>query len=155
MEKISHLICRKIQAPLVSSLIREFIHEIGEERALEISRRVIERDAVQSGRSLADKYSGNSLKEMRLIVEEVWAEHGTMMIENLHLDEKMLSFDVTRCGYAEAYRQMGIDDLGVLLSCCRDFAFMEGFNPDIELVRTKTLMEGHECCNFTYVKKIS
>jgi len=30
---------------------------------------------------------------------------------------------------------------------------MEGFNPEIELVRTKTIMGGSECCDFRYMKK--
>jgi len=51
------------------------------------------------------------------------------------------------------YEKLGIKELGCVLSCSRDFSFMEGFNPEIELIRTKTIMEGSECCDFRYVKK--
>ncbi|MCP4727110.1 MAG: L-2-amino-thiazoline-4-carboxylic acid hydrolase, partial [bacterium] len=37
--------------------------------------------------------------------------------------------------------------------CCRDFAFQDGFNPKIELVRTKTIMEGDDICDFCYKLK--
>ena len=84
------------------------------------------------------------------MVEEVWAQDGAMEIANVELAEDSLSFDVTRCGYAEMYRRLGLEDLGVTLSCQRDFAFNEGFNPKIRLERSQTLMEGAPSCDFRY-----
>jgi len=49
--------------------------------------------------------------------------------------ENTFFFNVTRCRFAEAYEKLGIKDLGVTLSCCRDFGFIEGFNPKIKLSR--------------------
>jgi predicted hydrocarbon binding protein len=152
-QEISHLLVRELQAPLVSELIKGFAKNIGKDKALEIAKRVIEEDAVLSGKNLAVEFSGNSLEELLKIVQEFWAKDGTMEIENISLDEKTLSFDVTRCGYAEMYQRMGIQELGYLMSCSRDFAFMDGFNPAIELKRTKTIMEGDRVCNFRYVRK--
>ena len=60
---VSHLTCRQIQAPLVSALIQGFAEELGEDRALDIARKVIREDAVRSGRSLAEEYSDRSLEE--------------------------------------------------------------------------------------------
>jgi hypothetical protein len=51
------------------------------------------------------------------------------------------------------YEKLGIKELGCVLSCSRDFSFMEGFNSEIELIRTKTIMGGFECCDFRYVRK--
>jgi hypothetical protein len=48
------------------------------------------------------------------------------------------------------YRELGIARLGPILSCARDFALIEGFNPQICLTRTQTLMEGAPCCDFRY-----
>ncbi|MHA2424915.1 MAG: L-2-amino-thiazoline-4-carboxylic acid hydrolase [Candidatus Thorarchaeota archaeon] len=151
--EISHLQVREIQAPLISALIKGFATEIGEDKAWEITQRVVNDDAVLSGKTLASEYSGNSLNIMLRIVQEVWAKDGIMMIENIALDETILSFDVTRCGYAEMYQRLNIQELGHLMSCSRDFAFMDGFNPAIELKRTKTIMEGDSICNFCYVLK--
>ena len=151
--QISHLQVRRLQTPLVSSLIKEFAKELGNDKAYGITQRVINKDAILSGESLAQEYSGNSLEVMGKIVQEVWAKDDTMKIENLELDEESLKFDVTRCGYAEMYQSFGIQELGPLMSCSRDFAFMHGFNPEIELKRTKTIMEGDSICNFCYVLK--
>ena len=41
------------------------------------------------------------------------------------------------------YRALGLADLGAShLSCVRDFALVEGFNPEIHLTRTQTIMDG-------------
>ena len=71
--------------------------------------------------------------------------------EVLEQTEEKLSFDVTRCRYAEMYRALGIPEVGALLSCNRDFSLVEGFNPDVKLTRTQTVMEGASHCDFRFV----
>ena len=34
--------------------------------------------------------------------------------------------------------------------CCSDYAYCRGFNPKIKLTRTKTLMQGDDCCDFRW-----
>ena len=150
---VTHLMCREIQAPIVSALIKGFAKEFGTEKTHALAHKIICKDAVSSGKTLAEKYSGNSLNELLKVVEEIWAKDDTMEVKNLRLDQTSLQFDVTRCGYAEMYERLGIRELGVILSCSRDFAFMDGFNPQIELVRTKTIMEGDDICDFCYKLK--
>ena len=148
--EITHQKCREIQAPMVSSLIYGFAREIGFEKAIEIAKNVIRQDAVASGKKSAREYSGNTLAELSKIVKEVWAKDNALTLEMLKENDTALFFDVTRCEYAQMYARMGIEDIGFILSCNRDFSFMEGFNPQIELKRTKTIMEGAECCDFRF-----
>lgn len=147
---ISHLKCREIQAPLVSALIKGFAEKFGEKDSIELAKEIICKDAVLSGKALAEKFGGNSFTELQQIVEEVWAQDGTMTIENMELMVTKLQFKVTKCGYAELYESLGVKDIGTVLSCCRDFAFVDGFNPKLKLVRTKTIMQGDDCCDFCY-----
>jgi hypothetical protein len=151
--RITHLKCREIQAPIVSSLIQGFVEEIGSEETIEVAKRVINKDAIASGKKLAQEYSGNTVSELAKIVKEVWAKDGAMRIQIIRENDNELFFDVTHCGYAQMYEKMGIKELGFVLSCSRDFPFMEGFNPEIELRRTKTIMEGADCCDFRYKKR--
>lgn len=65
-------------------------------------------------------------------------------------DGERFGFNVTRCRYAEMYRALGIPELGALLSCNRDYALIEGFNPEVALTRTQTIMEGASHCDFRY-----
>ena len=79
-----------------------------------------------------------------------WLKGDALTIEVRHVDDTAYDFDVTRCRYAEMYRALGIPELGAILSCGRDFALGEGFNPDLKLTRTQTIMEGAPCCDFRY-----
>ena len=151
--EITHLKCREIQAPLVSSLIRAFVNKIGYDKSMEIVKQVVREDAILSGRTLADKYRGNTLRELSKIVNEVWANDEALKMKMMKEDGGELCFKVISCKYADMYEKLGIKELGCVLSCSRDFSFMEGFNPEIELIRTKTIMGGSECCDFRYVRK--
>ena len=150
---LSHLSCREAQAPLVSALIRGFTEAMGEDEARAVAEDVIREDAIRSGRSLAEAYSDNSLETLLRIGREVWAADGTMETASVELTRERLDFDVTECGYARMYERMGLREHGCLLSCSRDFPFMEGFNPNIELRRTQTIMEGANHCDFRYRKR--
>jgi len=151
--KITHLKCREIQAPIVSSLIKAFVNKIGYDNTMEIVKQVVREDAILSGKTLADQYGGNTLKKLSKIVNEVWANDEALKMKIMKEDESELSFKVISCKYADMYEKLGIKELGCVLSCSRDFSFMEGFNPEIELIRTKTIMGGSECCDFRYVRK--
>ncbi|MHA2249382.1 MAG: L-2-amino-thiazoline-4-carboxylic acid hydrolase [Candidatus Kariarchaeaceae archaeon] len=148
---ISHLKRREIQAPIVSTLINRFIQEFGYDKTINLVKDAIKEDAVISGKELAEKYSGNSLMELSRIVKEVWAKDDAMNVNIILETENELSFDVTHCGYADLYGKLNIQKLGCIMSCIRDYYFLEGFNPLIKLIRTKTIMEGDEVCDFRYV----
>lgn len=150
MKKVTHLMCREIQAPLVSTLIKGFGEEIGMDRAMEIAKEIIEKDGAASGKALAEQFGGNTIAVLAKLIREYWAADGTMEIDFLEETEHTLHFDVKRCGYADMYERLGIKEMGCVMSCCRDFTFMDGFNPDIVLKRTKTLMENDDCCDFRY-----
>lgn len=69
--------------------------------------------------------------------------------------ETTFVFNVTRCKYAEMYRDLGDADLGARMSCNRDGTMIEGFNPDITFTRTQTIMSGASHCDFVYELPVS
>jgi hypothetical protein len=79
-----------------------------------------------------------------------WTKDDALRIEVLEQSETAFSFNITRCRYAELYRALGIPELGAVLSCNRDFSLIEGFNPNVELTRTQTLLQGAAYCDFRY-----
>jgi hypothetical protein len=64
--------------------------------------------------------------------------------------EDAFAFDVTRCRYAEFYRELGEPELSFLLVCSADFDTAEGFGGDIALTRTQTIMQRASHCDFRY-----
>ena len=147
-EHITNLQRRQIQAEFFASLVGEFIHELGYERAMQLASTAIQKDAFLAGKSLAEKYGGNSLQDLLRLVREVWAEENALEFTLLEQTAQKLSFNVTRCRYAELYDRQGIKEFGYCLSCNRDAALIAGFNPRMRLVRTQTIMQGATFCDF-------
>jgi hypothetical protein len=58
---------------------------------------------------------------------------------------------VTECLWAKVFREANAADIGYSAICYPDFASARAFNPKMKLVRTKTLMQGHDCCNHRWV----
>ena len=140
---------REIEAKIVGPLVRGFIAELGHDRALEVVRDVVAGLARDRGAELARAVGEVSLEAFAADIDR-WREGGALEIEFLERSADRLDFNVTRCRYAEMYRALGLADLGGSLSCQRDFALVEGFNPNIGLTRTQTLMEGASFCNFRF-----
>ncbi len=140
---------REIEGRIVGPLIRAFARELGEPRTLKIVRQVIVELARQAGAELARSIGDEGLESFAGTLGR-WCENDALEIEMLEKTPQRLSFNVVRCRYAEMYRSLGLADLGSSLSCQRDFALSEGFNPEIQLTRTQTLMEGAAYCDFRF-----
>lgn len=78
---------------------------------------------------------------------ENWTTDGALEMKVLEASDTVFDFDITRCQYAESYKEMGLGHIGHLLSCNRDGTF---YDPNISLVRKQTIMEGASCCTFRY-----
>jgi len=141
---------REIEARIVGPLLRAVAGELGREKTLELARGVISELARQGGADLARRFGEATLETFARGLD-LWREGGALEIEMLEQSAERLSFNVTRCRYAEMYRALGLADLGSSLSCQRDFSLVEGFNPAIGLTRTQTIMEGASYCDFRFV----
>jgi len=149
--EMSTLKRREIQSPIIACLIREFISEIGQDQAMEIASAAIQRDAIKVGKIMAEKYGGNSMKELVRFIREGWAEENALEFTVLEETNQKLSFDVTRCRYAELYDRLGIKEFGYCLSCNRDAPLINSFNPRMKLSRTQTIMQGATKCDFRII----
>jgi hypothetical protein len=147
---------RRIEAEFAKGLFDTLAEEVGRARAVEILTKAVVRMAEAAGARFAEGRSGgrNDLSAYAEILP-IWQEGGALELDLAVGSPGRLEFDVTRCRYAEMYRELGIPELGAVLSCNRDGAFCTGFNPAIALTRTKTIMEGAERCDFRYVTPAS
>ena len=102
---------REIEARIVGPLIRAFAAEIGEERTLAIVRPLIRELARESGGELA-RLLGEQTMEAFAKTLGRWQENDALEIEILEQSPERLSFNVTRCRYAEMYRALGLQRPG-------------------------------------------
>jgi L-2-amino-thiazoline-4-carboxylic acid hydrolase len=143
----------RIQAQVLVPLVKALQAELGEARA----------NAIVRG-ALRDLYRGYGEAFWRAKKEEnepdvgkavasafaTYARDGALDYTVLEQSEDAFAFDVTRCRYAEFYKQLGEPELGFLLVCSADFDTAEGFGGDIALTRTQTIMQGAPHCDFRY-----
>jgi hypothetical protein len=141
---------REIEARLASALIEGYAETLGRKEALAIAGRSISQMARQAGQALGRQSGANTLIELAEAARTIWARNNALDIDFFTITPVELRFNVTRCRYAELYAQMDVGDLGYYLSCGRDAAFAEGFNPDIRMVRTQTIMQGAAFCDFRF-----
>src|SRR4030042_6318710 len=140
---------REIEARVLVPLLEKLSTEMDGEKVWEIMREVVQEIARQQGSQLASSVEVNDLEHFA-VAQETWKKDNAIQTEVLEHTRKKFSFNVFRCRYAEMYQHLGIPELGKMLSCNRDFAHIEGFNPQIKLTRTHTIMEGADICDFRY-----
>lgn len=140
---------RTIVAEELAPVLKAFTRELDFEKVRETLSEANINVSRKFGRELAEKLGSATIADFIRELKN-WSAGGALEEEVLEQTENTFFFNVTRCRYAEAYEKLGVKDLGVALSCCRDFGFIEGFNPKIKLVRTQTIMEGADICDFRY-----
>ena len=142
---------REIEARILAPVLDALGQAFGREAVMDITRRTIADIAREQGRELAEQLGASDLGAFAQGIEP-WSRNGSLELRILDQDESQFSFDVTRCRYAELYRELGMVELGAILSCNRDAAFIEGFNSAVRLNRTQTILEGATHCDFRFSK---
>lgn len=71
--------------------------------------------------------------------------------EDIEKTEKTFEVKISECLWAKTFRDAKASDIGYASICYPDYAMASAFNPKIKMIRSKTLMQGHDCCNHRYV----
>ncbi|MCA9989132.1 MAG: L-2-amino-thiazoline-4-carboxylic acid hydrolase [Anaerolineales bacterium] len=140
---------REVEARILKPVVEAMGEAFGHDEVRAILHQTIIKLAAAQGAELAEQMGGCAAHHFADSME-YWTRGGALEIDVLEQNDGALSFNVTRCRYAELYRSLGIGELGAILSCNRDYALIDGFNPDVSLTRTQTIMEGASHCDFRY-----
>ncbi|WP_273149051.1 L-2-amino-thiazoline-4-carboxylic acid hydrolase [Enterocloster asparagiformis] len=143
------LLRREIEALMIKPFLDAFEKELGHERTYEIAAEVVKGIAKRQGAEYAVELGGNDMEAMTK-QEEAWTANDALVIDGKALDEQTLCQTIKRCAYVDMYERIGMKDMGYTLSCMRDEYFYEGFNPEMVMTRSKTLMTGGDCCDFCF-----
>ncbi|MCR9213562.1 MAG: L-2-amino-thiazoline-4-carboxylic acid hydrolase [Proteobacteria bacterium] len=143
---------RRIEASVIKPIFEEMVKELGLERASEILGKAIRKDARAQGKSYAESQEEpTSLMGFHSLLPQ-WTVGGALEMDILKEEDTQVEFNVTRCRYAEMYKEMGLGHIGHLLSCGRDGTFCEGYDSRIKLERTQTIMQGASHCDFRFTE---
>ncbi len=151
MTELPTLTKRRLQAQVIGPIYAEMVEQLGEAKAGEILNAAINKAAIAEGRYFAAKVPGGVSSMADFIkLYELWTADGALEMEVLEANDTTFNFNITRCKYAETYKEMGLGKIGHLMSCNRDGTFCEGYDSRIKLERKQTIMEGAACCTFRY-----
>jgi hypothetical protein len=141
---------RRIEANIIKPIYEQMKAEIGEAKAKQIIAAAITRNAIEQGAAYARSEGGTTTLDSFHALLPQWKANGALEVDMLKETSTEVHYNVTRCMYAEMYKQMGLAEIGHLLSCGRDGTFCKGYNPNIDLERSKTIMQGASHCDFRY-----
>ena len=140
----------KIQAEVLVPLVKAMQAELGEARANALVRKALGDTYRRYGEAF---WRAKNEKNVGTAVASAFATYARDDALDYTISEQSKDafvFDVTRCRYAEFYRELGEPELGFLLVCSADFDTAQGFGADIKLTRTQTIMQGASHCDFRY-----
>jgi len=146
-ERVGVLTRREIEARILKPFVAALSERFGEAEVQGVLAEVVRESARESGAAMGAR-EGDLMRFAE--AWEPWFRGGALEIDELERTSNSWAFNVTRCRYAELYRSLGMAELGATLSCNRDAALIEGFDPEVGFERTQTLMEGASHCDFRY-----
>jgi len=141
---------RRIEAMILKHVYDTLKVSHGMEMAQQAIADAVRAASIEQASEFAAKVGGNTSIQTFVDRQSLWKVGGAMELDVLEQTEASYVFNVTRCKYAEMYREMGLGEIGHLLSCQRDAAFCEGYDKRMRLQRTQTIMQGASHCDFQY-----
>ena len=143
----------KIQARVLVPLVKALQVELGKERANALVRKALRDIYRRYGEEFWRKKNEKNVGKAVASAFATYARDDALDYKVIGQSHDAFELDVTRCRYAEFYKELGEPELGFLLVCGLDFPFAEGFGGDVELTRTQTIMQGASHCNFRYRRR--
>jgi hypothetical protein len=133
-------------------LLMALANKAGKEEFLATLEAVSMEMARQDGANNAGKVAKNDMATFQADMVDpnsFWRHALTYdIVENT---EHAFEVKVTECLWAQAYRACGAPEIGYAMWCHSDFGRCQGFNPKMRMERTKTLMQGDNCCNHRWI----
>lgn len=133
----------------------QFLKEdMGDKEAIELIKRYTEKRMLEVGKRQAERAGNNNFQTY---VEPFKNPNGyrySLTKEVVEDTDTVLELKVTECIWAATFLQQNAGDLGFAFVCHGDYAWPQGFNPKIKMIRDKTLMEGHAICNHRYIHEV-
>jgi hypothetical protein len=134
-----------------------------------LARAAVARCGPEGRQAIIDGVMSFGRHRGRMIRDQVLAQGLLLTIENFYANHDLAhvnaGFDmtlacrdwggealVTRCPFADVWREMQEPELGAIY-CLVDVAMLEGYNPDLTLVRPTTILGGQPSCQFLWHPK--
>ncbi|MEM7748295.1 MAG: L-2-amino-thiazoline-4-carboxylic acid hydrolase [Pseudomonadota bacterium] len=141
---------RRIEAQILKHVYDTLLESHDKAVAEATIANAVRASSIEQAEGMAADVGGNTSMKTFVDRQSQWTAGGALEIKVHEHTDDTYKFDVVRCRYSEMYREMGLGDIGHLLSCQRDGTFCEGYDKRLKLTRTQTIMGGASHCDFHY-----
>ena len=133
------------------SFIKTLQNELDEEELI----RLLDLNSAKVGREVGTRQAENSSDTSFQTFVATFRPpryQDVLTLEIVEDTSKVFELRVTECVWASVYRDAGLGGpIGHAAVCNMDYYWPAAFNENFKMVRDKTLMQGHECCNHRYL----
>jgi len=131
--------------------MRYLAAEIGEERLLETLKKGASEHSAEAVQSAVQRIPKRDFATFTAMFKNNPGLKEAITFTIVEDTDKAFEMEVTECLWAKTFLEAEAGDLGFAGICFADYATAQAFNPKIRMIRDKTLMQGHDCCNHRYV----
>jgi hypothetical protein len=141
----------EIMSRAMFDLIRTLRREMGDPDTIRILKLNSEEMGRQRGAMQAQQSPDTSFESFVSIFRQM-ASGNQLTADVVQDTEAVFELNVSECVWEVVFREAGLaGEIGHAAVCNMDYTWPPAFNPAFRLERTKTLMQGHDCCNHRYI----
>jgi hypothetical protein len=132
--------------------VQGLAEELGHQKLVEMLKKAASKAAAEGVRRQAGQLPANDLAAFTAPLRgasRFW--NHVLSLEIVEDTERAVEVRITECLWAAVFREAKAPAIGYACICHPDFAMAQAFNPKMKLARSKTLMQGHDCCNHRWV----
>lgn len=136
----------KAGAAMLVTAVRAIEHAYGQE-GVQVIREAMDNRTRSLAEDLRKRHSVHSLD---VFAREL--EQGCRLTHEWSATEhsrNRRAYRFVKCLWADVFRELGAADIGFWI-CAQDGPFASAFNQQITFTRSKTLMQGDDCCDHCY-----
>ena len=127
---------------------------LGKEKTIELLKQFAAEAGMAGGQEATKRLGKNDFEALkRMFSPESPQYRNSLTMQVVESTDTAHEIKVTECLWAATFREVDAGDEGYAGVCHGDYAFAKSFNPQIEMVRNKTLMQGETYCNHRYIFK--
>lgn len=151
-ETIFDELCQHWKQGNVIAVLDALAGQFGKEKVIEVVEMVVAENTRRGWAEIARSAKSNTIADLvRILLEPLHDVEGFEF--TLEDRDGGVQVHCTRCPHVELAKELGGLEWLYHLVCMGDPYIVEGFNPKMGFRRTKTLMEGHDCCDHFYFMK--
>ncbi len=132
-------------------IMKNLANEIGKDEFIKTLKKARSELGKKEGQDMAKSLGKNDPAALAAAMKENDLYNNVLTYDIVEETNKALELNITECLWAKTFREADAADIGYTGVCHGDYAFAPAFNPEMKMIRTKTLMQGHDCCNHRFV----